>query len=268
MRYFASIIFAVALCLNGAAAEELTSSEIVARAVERQEKQDDSPLARSYTVELVSTREKLDGDGATTETVVSRYRRYPLAGGVYDELIQKDGKPLDEAEKKKEADKKAKYIREQKAKAGSGEARDGEDDGAGPKFDKELTRRYRSELAGEETVRGHSCWIVRFWPRAGDLPNNKRIDAALNKSSGRLWISQEDYGLARVEFHLDEPVKFWGGLLGNLRGTDGRVELGRTEEGAWFPIRFDLRLDLRVLVRNIRQKVHIDWDEYQHTPVD
>ena len=55
-----------------------------------------------------------------------------------------------------------------------------------------------------------------------DLPVRRRIDTALNKSTGRLWVVKEDFGVSRVEFEMDEPVRFWGGIVGVLRNTVGR----------------------------------------------
>ena len=61
----------------------------------------------------------------------------------------------------------------------------------------------------------------------------RQIDNALNNSTGRIWVSQDDYGVARVEFEMAQSVRFWGGILGTLRNTVGRLEFVRVAANVW-----------------------------------
>ena len=42
-----------------------------------------------------------------------------------------------------------------------------------------------------------------------------------------------------------------------------RVEYERVEPGVWLPTEFQLDLDLRVLVKNIRRQIHRSWSDYR-----
>ena len=102
--------------------------------------------------------------------------------------------------------------------------------------------------------------------REGLHATTPRIDTALNKSTGRLWVVKEDFGVSRVEFEMDEPVRFWGGIVGVLRNTVGRLEFTRTAEGAWLRETIDIRLDLRIVFWNLRRRIVRQWTEYTPIP--
>ena len=70
------------------------------------------------------------------------------------------------------------------------------------RFDRELISRYRATLVGREKLNGRMAYLLEFEPKSKKLPVNHRIDYALNNSRGQVWIDAEDYGVARIEFHL------------------------------------------------------------------
>ena len=120
----------------------------------------------------------------------------------------------------------------------------------------DLVSRYRLTLAGTGTLRGHTCWKIDFEPKSGKLPMKKRIDGALNKSTGQFWISQEDYGLVRLEFAMREPYKYWGGFLATINDTDATLEFERVATDLWVPQSFDLGFDIKVLMMaSIRRRL-------------
>jgi hypothetical protein len=128
------------------------------------------------------------------------------------------------------------------------------------RFNRDLVDRYDMTLLGEETVRGHRCWTIGFEPREGKLPVRRRIDTALNKSAGRFWISQEDYGLVRIEFAMREPYKYWGGILAIIHDTEASIEFRRLGDDVWLPEDFDMTFNIEVLMmKNIRRQVLKEW---------
>ena len=90
------------------------------------------------------------------------------------------------------------------------------------------------------------------------------MDRALNQMTGTLWVSEEDYGLVRVEFALRKPFKYWGGFLAVIRKTDGWVDYTRVDPSIWLPLHFHLKLDLKVMMfKNIRRLIIKDWLDYR-----
>jgi hypothetical protein len=56
----------------------------------------------------------------------------------------------------------------------------------------------------------------------------------INKISGGLWIDEEEAEIALIELHMTEPVKFWGGIIGQLDRFDFTMQRRRSDFGVWF----------------------------------
>jgi len=243
--------------------ESISAQEVVESAVERAENQHYSMIETNFSSQAVSKNHSLDGDGTITETESFRHLQYPLNGAVFEELVEKNGRPLNEKEKQEEEKRKQDFIREIEERRTRGDYVQPSKEEA-IRFNREFTDRYIYKLERTETIREHSCWVVSFEPKQGKLPTRNRMDRALNKTTGLMWISRDDYGLVRVEFALREPFKYWGGILAVVRNTDGTVDYTRVEPNIWLPLHFDLKLDLKImLVKNIRRLIVKDWFDYK-----
>ena len=248
------------------AAQEWTAEEIVERAVARADEQRVAGTDLLYRATFESITEKLSGDGDVEESESWTYEQYPLEGVLYEELVARDGEPLTADDARKERERRRDFVEEVRDRRARGENDPRPEDENCVELNDDFISRFQYSIVGEERREGHDCWIIELVPRPGDLPVNRRIDTALNKSTGRLWIAKEDFGLSRVEFEMDEPVRFWGGIAGTLRNTVGRLQFLRTDEGAWVPKRIDIRLDLRIVFWNIRRRIVREWDEYSLIP--
>ena len=248
-----------------ATGQEWTAQEIVERAVARADGQRDAQEDIRYHSRFESITEKLSGDGEVEEAERETYEQYPLEGVLYEELVAREGEPLDADDAREERDRRREFVEEVRERRARGVDPRPEDENR-VELNDDFISRYQYSIVGEEVREGYDCWIIQLVPRPGDLPVNRRIDTALNKSTGRLWIVKEDFGLSRVEFEMDEPVRFWGGIAGVLRNTVGRLQFIRTDEGAWVPKRIDIRLDLRIVFWNLRRRIVREWDEYSLIP--
>ena len=99
----------------------LTPQEIMDRAVARADAQYESPAEAMFESEAISTIKSLDGDGHVTKTESTRRRQYPLSGALFDELIEKNGRPLSEKELRDEEKRKREFIREVEERTSRGE---------------------------------------------------------------------------------------------------------------------------------------------------
>ena len=239
---------------------DLTAAVIVERALARAADQDGSLIELGFASVGESKVESLDGDGIVTKTETTRYLRYPLEGFLYDEVVEKNGNTLSDDEARKELDRKDEFVEDARAHAARGEEYEPNEMDVG--FDRELMERYETSLVGSEVVRGHICWVINFEPRDGRLPDNRRMDKALNRSTGRLWISQDDYGVVRVAFEMQKPFRSLWGLAATLRHVDGQLDFERVEAEFWAPVAFDLTLDLRVFFKGIRRRIQQRWTDY------
>ena len=258
-------LLAFAATAAPAGAQQLTAQEIVDRAVARADEQRSAQDDLRYRATFEAITEKLDGDGEVEEAERETYEQYPLEGVVYEELVAREGEPLTADDARKERERRREFVEEVRERRARGDDPRPEDENR-VELNDDFISRFEPSLVGEELRDGYDCWVIQLVPRPGDLPVNRRIDTALNKSTGRLWIVKEDFGLSRVEFEMDEPVRFWGGIAGVLRNTVGRLRFTRTAEGTWVPKRIDIRLDLRIVFWNLRRRIVREWDEYSLLP--
>ncbi len=245
-----------------ASGAELSAADIVARAIERSEQQIESEVEADFEARMLSAVDTVNGDGEVTDTETSVYRRYGILGAMFDELVEKEGRPLTAKERREELERREEFEREVRERRAAGLPPQPEDERA-VRFDSYLMQRYETAILGEEMVRGHLCWVISMQPRPGKLPERDRMDQALNRATGRLWIAQDDFGVARVEFILRDPIKYLGGFLATVRKTDGLIEIDRVEPGVWLPSSFELQLDLRVLFKSIRRVITTEWTDYR-----
>ena len=203
--------------------------------------------------------ESLDGDGRVTDTRTTRNRHYPLEGHFYSEVIGRDGEPLDEDEARDEREKKSDFVREARRHAERGERY--QPDEMRVDFDHELMDRYVTTLVGTDVVDGSVCWVIGFEPREGRLPDNRRLDRAMNRSTGRLWIAQHDYGVRRAEFEMQRSVRWLWGIAGTLRRATGQLDFRRIESGLWIPDRTLVEIELGVFfgLKTIRRRISNEW---------
>ena len=235
-------------------------AEIVDRFVERSERQEKLAVEIGFESYMHSSVESLNADGEITDVRTSLYRRYALEGTTYLELVERDGRQLEGKAARDAQRRKARFIREARRHAARGETY--APDERGVKFNRELMRRYRTTLVGAEELRGHDCWVIRFEPREGPLPEVRRMDKALNRSEGRIWITQDGYNMARVSFEMREPVRYMWGVLATLRSVAGQADFEMVRSDLWMPKKLLLELDLTVLlgVKDIRRRVRNRWE--------
>ena len=248
-----------------ASGQVLSPHAIIDLAVDRAEEQRKLQTDLAYEAIVEATTEQFDGDCAIKKTELATYRQYSLEGVVYEAMIAKEGEPLDADDVRSEEERRDKFIKEVRERRDKGEAPRGDDENR-IDFNAEFVSRYDFWIVDEAVINDYLCWVIEFRPRKGDLPARRQIDTALNNSTGRIWVSQDDYGVARVEFEMAKSVRFWGGILGTLRNTVGRLEFVRVAANVWAPTTIDIRLDLRILFKNIRRRIVREWVDYRPLP--
>jgi len=103
----------------------------------------------------------------------------------------------------------------------------------------EEQKKYRFELAGEETVQGRKVYRVRFRP----------LDKSELTWAGEALIDAEEFEPLRVYTKLSRKIPL---LVRTLLGTDlpglgFNVQYRRFDENVWFPVSFGTEFRLRVL---------------------
>ena len=73
-----------------------TAEAILDHALDRTTAQEESGAELTFEFALRSIVDSINGDGEVTDTKTTAYHGYPLEGHRFEELIARDGEPLDE----------------------------------------------------------------------------------------------------------------------------------------------------------------------------
>ena len=243
-------------------AECPSAGTIIEHVIERAKLQDETGVELEFESLILTTVDSFNGDGQVTKTETTLHKRYALEGALYEELVRRNGQQLTDEEIRDEQKEREKFADEVRERARRGEEIETNDERQ-VRFDRDLIDRFQASVTGVEDIRGESAWVLSFEPRPGKLPEKTRMDKALNRSSGRLYIAQRDYGVMRIEFEMQKPLRYLWGLIATLKRAVGRLEFARVEPDIWLPHTFDLEIDLRVFFRNRHQQVVREWVDRQ-----
>ena len=234
-----------------------SAKELIELALERANWLKEQKVEEKYSFSEVVLAEKLHADKSIKEREHSRYEVYPVEGVLFRRLVEKNGRPLSpgeiEWEEQKERDLREQLKRGEKPKQDENRI----------EFNRDLISRFRAEVVSRELLHGRFTYVLRFEPKSNRLPVRRRIDYALNKSTGRMMIDEETYEVARVEFHLIKPVRLWWGLLGKLREAEGSLERKPATDGYWAPTELKTYVYGRALFSSFHRRRQTQWGKYR-----
>lgn len=239
--------------------EELPSAgEILERALQRAAWVQNERHESKYRFRVLAVREDLDGEGQTTKTEQKLYENVPINGVPYQRLLERDGRPLGDGDAKKEKKKEVEFRRDlERGKQKKSE------DGDRVYFNRELVSKYDFTLEGVDEIGARAVYVLSYKPKSDHLPVRRRIDRALNKASGEIWVDTGLYEVARVKFELKEKVKLWWGIMGSLSDVQGLVERLEVDEGVWLPNRVDIYLKGRIFFSSLHFRERVRWDSFR-----
>jgi len=227
----------------------------IARATWNAEQNFESRFRRTMTNRL----RKYDDEGEITADLTRGYLVEPHQGVPYAKLVTEDGEPIsgdDLADEEKRWDA---FLEELSNPPNPEKPNEDPFDLA---FNEELIARYTTESTGLRTLRGRRTYVLGFKPRPGKLPVRRRLDRALNKSRGEIWIDQDTFEVARLTFELTDRVRLWWGILGSVSNVTGRVERRPISEDVWMPDEIDAYYEYRVLFSNSRRGETTSWSDF------
>ena len=108
--------------------------------------------------------------------------------------------------------------------------------------------------------------MIRFEPKEEKLPEKTKVDCVMNRSAGKLWIDEEDGALAKIQYTLIEPAKFWLSLLGSVTEMEGELIYSRVDAGVRLPRSVAVDVTGRLLLSSLGQGICLRWSEYANHP--
>lgn len=202
-------------------------------------------LLSQYTYDEQRTRRTLDKRGRVKKTSTSAYEIFPSLDPKlhYSRLISRDGEPVPEEQLEKQDRKHVKKARKHLKQLGESDSkkqqRREERQHKREKEDREwvdeVFRVLEFELTGREDIDGRPAIVFAFEPR----PNyrvNLRPARHLQKIKGRMWVSEEDHQMIRLEVDLMKSISIGGGIVWRIhKGTHMEFQREKVNDEIWLP---------------------------------
>lgn len=237
---------------------------IIQRALERAVWNKEQDWVAQYRSHMTREVRRFDGNGNITEEDRGDFSVVPVEGVPFERRLTVNGRPMSDEERGWEDDREAEFradIRKTRAMA-----REVENDVNEIAFNGDLIGRYTLTLVGEDRLRRRPTYRIAFEPRSNDLPVRHRIDHALNKANGHIWIDRETHEAARVEFELTERVRLWWGVLGSIIRARGSLDrtpvLPLLDDNVWARVQFETYTDTRTIFKRTRRAEFRRWREF------
>ena len=248
------------------AAGDEDARAIIFQALERAVWYEENNVAARYRSRMTKEVRRFDGDGDVRTRDVGDYEVVPIDGVPFERRLTIDGRPLNDVERGWVAEREAEFREELRLRRERDDQPEEDEDAI--IFNEELVARYVFTLEGEEPFRNRPSHRIAFEPRPGRLPVRRRIDYALNKAKGRVWIDRETYEPARVEFELIDRVRLWWGMLGSIQQARGSLDRGPVLGDIWARIQLESYSDVRVVFRRTRRAEFRQWRDFELVDVD
>jgi hypothetical protein len=248
--------------------QNLTASAIIDRSLRKYRENLD--IQHNYIFRQREVNQELDGKGQVKKTEIHTYEVFmPCPGDWYEKLVEKNDKPLNEGDQKKESDKLDKYCADEK-KHEETHQRDLE------KWKEERQERdiadgikkvYNFTLDGEEQRDGRQVYVVSAEPNPAYKPD-KRWEHLLAKMRGKLWIDAADYQVVKVEADLFDDFHVGLFLFKLNKGAHFEFEQARINGETWLPSREYLRGSGRVTFVTGRFQQNTTYSDYRKFRTD
>ncbi|HWZ46325.1 MAG TPA: hypothetical protein VNW97_22830 [Candidatus Saccharimonadales bacterium] len=228
------------------------AQEIVRRSVEIDHH--NFERARNYTARQREVEKRLDKHGQVKSTDIKTYDITFLSGELYSRLIEKDDRPLEAKEQRKEEEKIEKFIAKHRDEGPQERekrlAKQEKERQERRLFLRDVVNAFDFRLAGEEQIEGRSVYVIDAMPRQDFHPTQPHADL-LSKVRGRLWIEKEDYNWVKAEVETIGTISFGLFLARIHQGSRLVFEQTRVNGEVWLVRRFALNASARLaLVKN------------------
>jgi hypothetical protein len=223
-------------------------------------------IMENYAGTRTEEEAEYDGSGKVKKVETNQYTFFYLNGDEVSTLVQKDGKPLSEAEQKKENEKTRKRIEDlqkREAKKEKDQAQGKEEKNSDPGIEVFL-RASLFRNPRRERFRGQDVLVFDFEPNPEFKPH-KLAETVVQKLAGVVWIDEKALSVARLEAYFVGDMKIGGGLLANLqKGTSFVLEQAFINNEVWLPTYEEAHVGARVLLlKGFKVREVTRYSDYQ-----
>jgi hypothetical protein len=232
-------------------------------------------LKENYAGSQSEEETEFEGDGKLKKREISEYTFFYLNGDEITTLVKKDGKPLSDAEQKKENEKTQKRIEEHQKREAKKEAKEEKAKEEGKSDEKDepgievFLRACQFVNPRRERFRGQDVLVFDFEPNPEFKPH-KLVEKVVQKLAGVVWVDEKAHDVARLEAYFVGDMKIGGGLLANLqKGTNFVFEQSFVNNEVWLPTYMEAHIGARfLLVKGIKVNVVTRYWDYRKFNVE
>src|SRR6266481_5745385 len=231
-------------------------------------------LKENYAGSQSEEETEFEGDGKVKKHEVSEYTFFYLNGSEITTLVKKDGKPLSDAEQKKENEKTQKRIEEHQKREAKKEAKEEKAKEEGKDKEDEpgieiFLRACQFVNPRRERFRGQDVLVFDFEPNPEFKPR-KLAEKVVHQLAGVVWIDEKAHDVARLEAYFVGDFRFGGGLIANLqKGTSFTFEQAFLNNEVWLTTHDGANVGVRVLlVKGFKVNAVTRYSDYKKFNVE
>jgi hypothetical protein len=232
-------------------------------------------IKENYAGSQAEEETEFEGDGRVKKREANEYTFFYLDGEEVTTRVKKDGKPLSEAEQKKENEKTQKRIEELQKRQTKKQAKEEKAKEEGKSEDKDepgievFLRACQFVNPRRERFRGQDVLVFDFEPNPEFKPH-KLVEKFAQKLAGVVWIDEKAHDVARLEAYFTGDMKIAGGLLANLqKGTSFVFEQAFVNSEVWLPTYMEAHIGVRfLLVKGIKASIVTRYWDYKKFNVE
>jgi hypothetical protein len=233
-------------------------------------------IKENYAGTRTEDESEYDGDGKVKKHELNEYTFFYLDGEEISTLVKKGGKPLSEAEQKKETEQAQKRVeaiqnrqakkeaKEEKAKEEGKQEKNSNDPGI-----EIFLRTSQFVNPRRERFRGQDVLVFDFEGNPEYKPRNL-AEKIVQKLAGVIWIDEKTHDVARLEGYFASDAKIAGGLLATVqKGTSFVFEQAFLNNEVWLPTYEEAHASARVLlVKGFRVSEVTRYSDYKRYHVE
>ncbi len=240
----------------------------------RKRLQADDVRQSEYVYVETQREQKLDGAGKSTKETLDVFESYPSLPNEdrWRRQTVKDGKPVppedlarvDRYRQKKvleyakKLEQNPEQVREAEKKKHDEERRDTE------RQVDDAMRVYDIKMLGREMLSGYETIVLSFTPRKDARPKTSE-GKMMRHFAGKVWVSESEYEVVRLEAEAIETATFGLGLLARVhKGSKAAFERRKVNGEQWLPARATYTGSARVmLLKVMRVGGTLEFSDYR-----
>ncbi len=227
-------------------------------------------VKEDYSGSRTEEETEYDNAGKVKTVEVREYTFFYLYGSEISTLVKKNGKPLSEAEQKKENERVAKVIEESQKSHAKQEAKEEKARQEGKQDEHQdvgvetFLRVSQFVNPRRERFRGQDVLVFDFEPNPEYKPHGM-VEGLVSKLAGVVWIDEKAHDVVRLEAYFVNDFRIAGGLLANLqKGTNYIFEQAFINNEVWLPTYEEAHVGVRIfLVKGMKMNEVTRYADYK-----